>query len=268
KRPAVAPPAAPRPLPAPPRGEIAFEDVRFAYPSRPDAPSLHGVSFRVAPGERVAIVGPSGAGKTTLFQLLLRFYDPGSGVVRLDGEDVSKVDPVELRRRFALAPQDPTVFGMSVADNLRYGRPDAPISAVIEAARKAQADGFARALPNGYDTQVGERGVALSGGERQRLAIARAVLRDAPVLLLDEATSALDAESEAAVQAALDALMAGRTSLVIAHRLATVLKADRILVMDGGRIVEQGTHGELARAGGLYARLASLQFDAAAKAAE
>ncbi|MBV1705433.1 MAG: ATP-binding cassette domain-containing protein, partial [Hyphomicrobiales bacterium] len=267
-RPSIVAPAQPARLPSPARGALRFERVNFAYPGRPDAPVLLGVDFAVSPGETVAIVGPSGAGKSTLFQLLERFYDPAAGAVRFDGVDIAALDPKDLRAHIALVPQEPFIFGASVADNIAYGRPDASRADIEAAARRAAAHGFIAALPQGYDTALGEHGVTLSGGERQRLAIARAVLRDAPVLLLDEATSALDAESEAAVQAALDALMAGRTSLVIAHRLATVLKADRILVMDGGRIVEQGTHGELARAGGLYARLASLQFDAAAKAAE
>ncbi|GAC1556298.1 MAG: ABC transporter ATP-binding protein/permease [Beijerinckiaceae bacterium] len=250
----------PTPLPAVSRGEIAFEHVSFAYPVGQDAPIVHDVSFHIAPGETVAIVGPSGAGKSTLFQLLMRFYDPQGGTIRLDGTDIRTLRVEDLRRRIALVPQDPVIFGMSVAENIAYGREDAGEGAVRQAATQAAADDFIGALPMGYDTRLGERGMTLSGGQRQRLAIARGILRNAPVLLLDEATSSLDAESEALVQAALERLMRGRTTLVIAHRLATVLRADRILVMEGGRIVEQGTHGSLVAAGGLYARLARLQF--------
>jgi ATP-binding cassette subfamily B protein len=258
--PIVAAPRAPRPLPRPPLGTAAFADVHFAYPTRPEVSALHGLSFAVRAGERVAIVGPSGAGKSTVLQLLLRFYDAQAGRVLVDGVSVAEVDPSELRRRMALVPQEPTIFAASVADNIRYGRPEASDAEVARAAGLAHADAFIRALPRAYATEIGERGVTLSGGQRQRIAIARAILRDAPILLLDEATSALDAESERAVQDALDRLMAGRTTLVIAHRLATIRAADRILVMDHGRIVEEGAHESLIGAGGLYARLAALQF--------
>ncbi len=246
----------------PVRGEIAFDRVRFAYPSRADSPALDGVSFSVRPGETVALVGPSGAGKTTIIQLLLRFYDPQSGAVRLDGHDVAELARSEFRRHIALVPQDPVIFAASARENIRFGRPEATDEEVEAAARAAAAHDFLSVLPQGYDTYVGERGVMLSGGQKQRVAIARAILRDAPVLLLDEATSALDAESEVLVQEAVDRLARGRTTLVVAHRLATVKKADRILVFEAGRIVAQGTHEELVSEGGLYARLARLQFTA------
>ncbi|WP_421699634.1 ABC transporter transmembrane domain-containing protein [Ancylobacter sp.] len=260
EKPKVAPPAAPLALPEPARGAVAFENVAFAYPARPDLPALSGVSFAVKPGERVAVVGPSGAGKSTLFQLLLRFYDPVAGRVLVDGVDIAEADPEAVRARIALVPQDVAIFATSIRENIRLGRPDATDAEVEEAGRLARADEFVARLPEGWETPVGERGVTLSGGQRQRLAIARAILRQAPILLLDEATSALDAESETLVQQALDLSMQGRTTLVIAHRLATVLSADRILVMDGGRIVEEGTHASLVGRGGLYARLAALQF--------
>ncbi|GJD48903.1 Lipid A export ATP-binding/permease protein MsbA [Methylobacterium crusticola] len=266
--PAIGAPDRPRALPSPPRGEVAFERVRFSYPARPERVALHDLSFAVAPGERVALVGPSGAGKSTVLQLLLRFYDPDSGQVRVDGVPVDAVEPEALRRRLSLVPQDPTVFSGTILDNIRYGRPDADEAEVVRAAERAYADAFVRALPQGYGTLVGERGVTLSGGQRQRIAIARAILKDAPILLLDEATSALDAESERAVQAALDLLMKGRTTLVIAHRLATIRAADRILVLDEGRVVEEGTHEGLLARNGLYAQLAALQFGAGEPAAD
>ena len=259
-------PADPEPLPRPPRGAIAFERVRFHYPARPQGPALEGLDFRVEPGETVALVGPSGAGKTTVFQLLLRFYDPQEGVVRLDGVDVRRADPAEVRARIGLVPQDPVIFSTDAWENIRYGRPDATDEEVRAAARAAHALDFLEALPEGLGTYLGEKGVRLSGGQRQRIAIARAMLRNAPVLLLDEATSALDAESERAVQQALEALMRQRTTLIIAHRLATVVNADRILVLDRGRVVAGGTHAELIRQEGLYARLAQLQFESAAPA--
>lgn len=260
-QPRIVAPARPTPPPARWQGRIAFDHVRFAYATAPDKPALQDFSLVVAPGERVALVGPSGAGKSTTFALLLRFYDVDSGSISLDGVDLRDLDPVALRRAIALAPQDPVIFGLSVAENIAYGRDGASSGEIVAAAKRAQAHDFIMALPMGYDTLLGERGITLSGGQRQRLAIARAILADAPVLLLDEATSALDAENEALVQAALHDVMQGRTSLVIAHRLATVLEADRIIVMDEGRIVEQGTHSSLTAAGGLYARLAKLQFD-------
>jgi ATP-binding cassette subfamily B protein len=253
-------PLRPRPLPVPPVGSVAFTDVRFSYPSRPGISALNGVSFEVARGETVAIVGPSGAGKSTIFNLLLRFYDAQSGTVSVDGLSVADVDPHALRSRIALVPQDVALFDDTIAENIRYGRPDAGDVDVIAAARAAQAESFIAALPHAYDTRLGERGVTLSGGQRQRIALARAILRDAPILLLDEATSSLDAESEVAVQEALQRLTASRTTLVIAHRLATVQRASRILVMDQGRIVEEGRHADLVRRGGLYGRLAELQF--------
>jgi ATP-binding cassette subfamily B protein len=253
-------PPVPVPLPSPAQGSIEFRDVSFAYATRPGISALDDISFSVAPGETVAIVGPSGAGKITLFNLLLRFYDTTAGAVLMDGVDVRRAGLERLRRRIALVPQEVALFADTVAENIRYGTPDAGMDEVRHAARAAQAEGFILALPRGYETELGERGVTLSGGQRQRIAIARAILRDAPVLLLDEATSALDAESEKAIQQALEQLMSNRTTLVIAHRLATVQKADRILVLEAGRIVEEGTHASLLRRGGLYARLAELQF--------
>src|SRR2546421_1369530 len=253
-------PSHPAALPAPSRGDVLFEAVRFSYPTRPDVFVLDRVSFHVRPGEKVAIVGPSGAGKSTVFHLLLRFYDPQAGTIAFDGVRVRDADPRELRRRIALVPQDVAIFGASIAENIRFGEPDAAQADIERAAQLAGAAEFIERLPQRYETSIGERGVTLSGGQRQRIAIARAILRDAPLLLLDEATSSLDAESEQLVQAALERLMQARTTLVIAHRLATVLSCDRILVLDGGRIMEQGTHAQLTAAGGLYARLAKLQF--------
>jgi len=258
---AIAAPASPRALPEPARGDVGFDNVSFAYPTRPDAMAVDGVTLSVRAGEKVAIVGPSGAGKSTLFHLLLRFYDPKAGSITFDGVPIRAADPREVRSRIALVPQDSVAFATTARENIRFGRPDADDAAVERAADLAHASEFIRRLPGGFDTQLGERGVTLSGGQRQRIAIARAILRDAPLLLLDEATSALDAESETLVQTALEELMRHRTTLVIAHRLATVLSCDRILVMDRGRIVEQGTHASLVAAGGLYARLARLQFE-------
>ena len=257
--------APPKPvaLPVPARGDVGFDNVSFAYPARPDVVAINNVSLSVRAGEKVAIVGPSGAGKSTLFHLLLRFYDPASGTISLDGVPIRSADPVDVRARIALVPQDSVVFAASARENIRFGRPDASDAEVERAADLAHATEFLRRLPGGFETQLGERGVTLSGGQRQRIAIARAILRDAPLLLLDEATSALDAESETLVQTALEELMRHRTTLVIAHRLATVLSCDRILVMDQGRIVEQGTHAELVAVNGLYARLARLQFEGA-----
>ncbi|WP_097175981.1 ABC transporter transmembrane domain-containing protein [Stappia indica] len=256
------------PVKLPPRlsGAVGLDNVSFAYGAGGGLPVLTDVSLDVAPGETVAIVGPSGAGKSTLFHLLMRFYDPTSGTVRVDGTSLRDCDPLDLRRQIALVPQDTTVFAASIADNIAFGRPEATRAEIEAAARSAFADEFIRALPEGYDTAVGERGITLSGGQRQRIAIARAILKDAPILLLDEATSALDAESETLVQTALEGLMQGRTTLVIAHRLATVLKSDRIIVMEGGRIVESGTHADLVARGGLYAKLAKLQFESGAQA--
>ncbi|HLB14737.1 MAG TPA: ABC transporter transmembrane domain-containing protein [Burkholderiales bacterium] len=259
-RPAIVAPPAPRPLPAPARGEAKLERVTFHYPARPETAALTEFTLAVAPDERVALVGPSGAGKSTVFQLLLRFYDPEPGRVLVDGVDARDCDPRELRRRFALVPQEPVLFGASVAENVRYGRPDATDAEVRAACEAAYALEFVERLPQGFDTFLGERGVRLSGGQRQRLSIARALLAARPVLLLDEATSSLDAESERYVQLALERLMRGRTTLIIAHRLATVQGADRIVVMDHGRIVAEGRHGDLVRQGGLYARLAELQL--------
>ena len=261
-QPAIAAPARPKPLPSPSKGEIAFDDVVFAYPGRPDLPALRGLDLRVRSGETVALVGPSGAGKSTVLRLLLRFYDPQSGSIRLDGVDLREADPQQVRARMALVAQDAPLFSGSALDNIRYGREEASIDAIMAASRAAEADGFISALPQGYDTPVGERAKTLSGGQKQRLAIARALVRNAPVLLLDEATSALDAENERLVQQALHDAMTGRTTLVIAHRLATVQRADRIVVMDAGRVVEQGTHTDLVAQGGLYAKLAKLQFGA------
>jgi ATP-binding cassette subfamily B protein len=263
-RPGVAAPPQPKPLPVPARGEIAFENVTFAYPGRADLPALKGFSLSVQPGERVALVGPSGAGKSTVLRLLLRFYDPDQGRVMLDGVDLREADPREVRARMALVAQDSPLFSGSAAENVRFGRETASPEEILAAVQAAQAEGFLTALPEGLDTPVGERARGLSGGQRQRLAIARALVRQAPILLLDEATSALDAENERLVQRALDLAMREHTTLVIAHRLATVLKADRIVVMDEGRVVEEGSHHELVAKNGLYARLAALQFGEAA----
>lgn len=261
EEPEIAPPARPTALPVPPRGQIAFQNVTFRYPSRPEVLALDDFSLTVEPGETVAIVGPSGAGKSTLFLLAQRFYDPHGGAIRIDGVPLTSADPADIRARTALVPQDATLFAASARDNLRYGNWDASDDQIWEAARTANAEQFLRDLPQGLDTFLGEDGARLSGGQRQRIAIARAVLRNSPILLLDEATSALDAESERLVQEALDRLMKDRTTLVIAHRLATIRAADRIIVMDAGRIVEQGTHTTLSAADGLYARLARLQFE-------
>ena len=266
EKPAITAPARPVALPEPARGGLAFQNVTFRYPTRPEVSAISEFSLAVEPGETVAIVGPSGAGKSTIFQLAERFYDPQVGTIRLDGVPLTQADPAEVRRRMALVPQEGTLFAASAGDNLRYGAWDASEEAIWDAARAANAEDFLRALPQGLDTFLGEGGARLSGGQRQRVAIARALLRDAPILLLDEATSALDAESERLVQQALERLMEGRTTLVIAHRLATVRAADRIVVMDHGRIVEEGTHARLSAAGGLYARLAALQFDDSAAA--
>ena len=254
-------PAAPRALPVPARGDVVLDNISFAYPTRPDALAVDGVSLSVRAGEKVAIVGPSGAGKSTLFHLLLRFYDPLGGTISFDGVPIRDADPRDARARIALVPQDSVAFAATARENIRFGRPDASDAEVERAADLAHATEFIRRLPGGFEAQLGERGVTLSGGQRQRIAIARAILRDAPLLLLDEATSSLDAESETLVQTALEELMRHRTTLVIAHRLATVLSCDRIMVMDQGRIVEQGTHASLVASNGLYARLARLQFE-------
>jgi ATP-binding cassette subfamily B protein len=259
--PGITAPARPETLPSPAEGRVTLHRVRFHYPTRPDRAALEGLSLELTPGEKVALVGPSGAGKTTLFQLLLRFYDPDEGFIALDGVDLRAADPAELRRRIGLVPQDPVIFAASAAENIRYGRPDASDAELHAAAEAAHALEFIERLPGGFASQLGERGIRLSGGQRQRIAIARAILRDPALLLLDEATSALDAESERAVQQALERLMKGRTTIVIAHRLATVQSTDRIIVLDRGRVVAQGRHADLVRQGGLYARLAALQFD-------
>jgi ATP-binding cassette subfamily B protein len=260
--PQISAPPKPVAFPATPKGQVKFADVTFHYPTRLNAAALNNVGFIARPGEVTAIVGPSGAGKTTLFALIQRFYDPNSGKILIDDIDIKTTDPQELRKHIAVVPQDTIIFSGSVLDNIRFGSPDATREAAMAAAIAARVDEFAKKLPNGFDTEVGERGVTLSGGQRQRIAIARAILRDAPILLLDEATSALDAESEALIQEALEKLTANRTTLVVAHRLATVRNADRILVFDGGKLVAQGTHSQLVKKNALYARLAKLQFNA------
>ncbi len=262
--PLIAAPAFPVALPSPSKGEVAFHEVNFSYPTRTATQALKQVSFAIRSGETVAIVGPSGAGKTTIFALIQRFFDPLSGMVSLDGIDIRTADPLEVRRRIAVVPQETIIFSGSVLDNIRFGKPEASVDEAKAAAIAARVEEFAVKLPKGYDTEVGERGMTLSGGQRQRIAIARAILRDAPVLLLDEATSALDAESEALIQEALEKLTSNRTTLVIAHRLATVRNADRILVFDQGALVAEGSHGELVETSPLYARLAKLQFTAPA----
>jgi ATP-binding cassette subfamily B protein len=255
----VTDPALPLPLPRPVRGEIAFEGVTFRYPTR-ETSALDGVDLRVEPGQTVALVGPSGSGKTTILTLLQRFYDPQAGRITIDGVDIAAMARADFRQAIAVVPQDPVIFAASARDNIRFGRPGATDAEVEAAARAAAAHDFVTKLPEGYDSQLGERGVMLSGGQKQRIAIARAILRDAPILLLDEATSALDAESEAAVQQAVERLSQGRTTIVVAHRLATVKRADRIVVLDQGRVVADGAHDKLVAEGGLYARLARLQF--------
>jgi ATP-binding cassette subfamily B protein len=267
-QPAIRAPARPQPFPVPTRGAIRFEAVGFHYPSRPDTAALDQLSLDIEAGETVAIVGPSGAGKSTVFQLLLRFHDPQAGRILLDGVDIAAVDPLELRARIGLVPQETVLFGASARENIRYGRPGASDAEIEAAAQAAEADAFLRELPQGYDSFLGERGTRLSGGQRQRIAIARAILKDPPVLLLDEATSALDTESERLVQAAVERLMVSRTTLIIAHRLSTVLKADRIIVLDRGRIVATGRHEDLLVTSPLYARLAQAQFGDAAAASQ
>ncbi|MCF6321169.1 MAG: ATP-binding cassette domain-containing protein [Rhizobiaceae bacterium] len=262
KKPSISAPANPVSIPSPVRGDITFENVSFAYPSRPDLATISEMNLKIKSGETVAVVGSSGAGKSTLFSLLLRFYDPTKGNILLDGTKIDETDPQKLRNTMAVVPQDTTIFAATVADNILFGKPDTTMEDAIKAAKAANAHQFISELADGYQTMLGERGVNLSGGQRQRIAVARAILKDAPILLLDEATSALDAESEKLVQEAIDKLMEGRTTIVIAHRLATILKADRILVMDKGKIVEQGNHKTLVKKGGIYARLAKLQFDA------
>ncbi|MCP4073969.1 MAG: ATP-binding cassette domain-containing protein [Hyphomicrobiales bacterium] len=262
KRPSISAPANPVEIPEPVKGEVILDNVSFAYPSRPDLPTITDMSLTINPGETVAVVGSSGAGKSTLFSLLLRFYDPISGKISIDGVSINQCDPEKLRKIMAIVPQDTTIFAASVADNILFGRPNATLEEAEAAAKFANAHRFIGDLDDGFHTQLGERGINLSGGQRQRIAVARAILKDAPILLLDEATSALDAESEKLVQDALDKLMVGRTTIVIAHRLATILKADRIVVMDAGTIAEIGTHKSLVKKGGIYARLAKLQFDA------
>jgi ATP-binding cassette subfamily B protein len=266
-RPNIVSPPEPVPLPSPSRGRIDFEAVSFSYPSRPQVKAVDRFSLSIDSGETLAVVGPSGAGKSTLFQLLLRFFDPDSGCIRIDGVDIMRAAPQAVRSVIGLVPQETVIFGTTVRENIRYGRPGAGDEEIEAAARAAAADAFIRQLPDGYETFLGERGTRLSGGQRQRLAIARAILKDPPILLLDEATSSLDAESERAVQQALERLMRGRTTIIIAHRLATVLKAQRTVVMDKGRIVDIGTHEQLMRRDTLYARLAALQFGESGKGA-